>query len=394
MKDPGDPKNRPAESRAEASKKPKDGMDNMGDMARKPVERGEDKPGGQQAAGGDKDGPKNQRASKDGKKADGKNADAAAQKDFDNAVQDLTSADPNKQQAARDKLDKQVGKDLREALEKEQKERKAELDKLQEDLKSSDEATRDAAKKRLQEMQEQARKELGKANQDRSRELSREEIEELAKKARDLNSKDDERRKSAEQALDDKLGKEGREKLQEEMKKRAEEPGNKFGAEDDQKLQKKIDDLAKNMPRAGQGPITDHASRPGASSEPPKGPMEDDPRNRAKTAQLQLEEFEKHRYDHDLHEKLGWSEKQYGDFLNAQRERAEELRKEADAFEAQRDLPKSALPDPTIVTQRGGKVESRDTGAKIEAKGTPTFRPPPGFGGAAERFVAPRSKKP
>ena len=285
---------------------------------------------------------------------------------------------------------------MREAIEGEQKQRKAELDKLQDDLKSPNQATKEAAKKRLEELQDQARKDAEKQGKEsgKGRELTKEEIKELTEKAGDLNSKDDDKRKAAEKAFDDKLGKDGREKIKEEMKKHQDELNNKFGPEQQNELQKKIDDLAKNAPREGTGEITGHNSRSGASSEDPKGPMDDNPRNRARTAQLQLEEFEKHRYDHDLHEKLGWDVDKYERFLSDARERADQLGKEADAFDqAKRDLPKSALPDPTHKLAARARWIAARLGENL--KGTETRRvvAPPGFGDAREKFLNPRTKK-
>ena len=281
-KDPADTKNGASEARPDRPKQPMGATEDMAGMNKKAIDRGEDKPGEQQAGGGDKDGPKNKAAAKDGKKSDGtgKKSDAASQKEFDDAVKNLTDPDPAKQQAARDTLDKKVGKDLREAIEGEQKQRKAELDKLQDDLKSPNQATKEAAKKRLEELQDQARKDAEKQGKEsgKGRELTKEEIKELTEKAGDLNSKDDDKRKAAEKAFDDKLGKDGREKIKEEMKKHQDELNNKFGPEQQNELQKKIDDLAKNAPREGTGEVTGHNSRSGASSEDPKGPMDDNPR--------------------------------------------------------------------------------------------------------------------
>ena len=126
-------------------------------------------------------------------------------------------------------------------------------------------------------MQDQRRKEAEKRGDDRK--LSEQELKELTEKARDLNSKDDAKRKAAEKAFDDKLGKESREKLQDELKKREDDFNKQFSEKEKNDLKKKIDEAAKDTPGVGKGPITKHANTPGASSEPPLPAMEDDPRN-------------------------------------------------------------------------------------------------------------------
>ena len=121
--------------------------------------------------------------------------------------------------------------------------------------------------------------------------------------------------------------------------------------------------------------------------------MEDDPRNRAKSAQLQLEEFEKHRNDRDLLDRLKWTEDDYEKFLKGQRERVEQMEKEAKDFEkTQLDRPKPPVGDPSIKFGGGGKIEGREPGAKIEGSGARTVVAPPGFGDAREKFLQPKAK--
>ena len=220
-------------------------------------------------------------------------------------------------------------------------------------------------------------------NGDKGRELTKEEMKELIEKARDLNSPDEGKRKEAEKAFDEKVGKEAREKIQEEIKKRDDQFKKDFGPKEKEDLQNKIDDIAKHTPGAGKGPIDKHANVPGASTDPLKPAMEDDPRNRAKTAQLQLEEFEKHRYDKDLHDKLGWTPEDYRRFLERQRELVEQRTKEAEAFdEALRTSRSRRCLIRSLMTGSGGKVGSRDNGTKVEGTGSGAAVPPPGFGGA------------
>lgn len=455
MRDPSNPKGaNVAEPKPDTSKA-------MGGGANeKPVDRGEDKPSDQPASASNSGAPKEksgaQRAGKDGKKGTG---DAAKHKELEKAAKDLTSPDPQKQQAARDKLDKELGKDARQTIEKEQNEKKAELDKLEKDLKSPDKATREAAEKKLKELQEQARKEAAK---DGKGELTKEELKDLAEKARDLNSPDDAKRQAAEKAFDDKVGKEARQKIQDDVKNREDEFNKQFGDKEKNDLQKKIDEAAKKEknPEPGQpkeptqeeiadlakkaqdlnskddakrkqaeksvdealgedarrqlqeemkkqaaggqdGPIDlkrrleDQLRRPAPPTEPPLPAMEDNPRNRARSAELQLEEFEKHRYDRDLLDRLKWTDKEYEDFLKAQREQVDKMQKEADAFEqAQRDKPKPPPAGaPTIGFGPAGKVESREPGAKIQGNDTRVVVPPPGFEGSREKFLSKPKQK-
>ena len=196
-------------------------------------------------------------------------------------ARDLNSKDDGKRQAAEKAFDDKLGKEAREKIQEEIKNRK-------------DESEKGLTPKQIDDLQNKiddvAKKDAGKKNG-----LTKEDIESLAKKAGDLNSMDETKRKEAEKALDDALGRDAREELQKEMKKQASTG------------QKGPIDLKKQ--------IEDEMRRQRSPADPPLPAMEDDPRNRAKTAQLQLEEFEKNRYNNDLHERLGWKPGEYEEFL-------------------------------------------------------------------------------
>ncbi len=218
----------------------------------------------------------------------------------------------------------------------------------------------------------------------KGKELTQEEINDLMKKAPDLNSKDEKKRQEAEKGFDDKIGKEGREKLQEEMKNQP-----PMDPKQQEELKKKIDEMAKKAPGGGKGPIEPKNDRaPGASSDPPKPAMDDDPRNRAKTAQLQLEEFEKNRYNKDLQDKLGWDQDKYDKFLKDQEEASARLAKEADAHEeAMRNPPKKTADGPaTFNTGLGSKVDTRPNGASASGSTSGATVAPPGFEAAKKKF--------
>jgi len=299
-----------------------------------------------------------------------------------NAAKDLNNPDPKKQEQAREKLDKAIGEQNRKALEDYQKKEKEQFDQLQKDLQSPDKATRDAAQKKVEDLMKQAREEAQKNNDGKM--PTKEEIADLVQKAKDLNSNDEAKRKEAEKALDDKLGKEAREKLQEEMKKNMQ-----GDPKLDDELQKKIEEEAKKMGKGGQGPVDPTKQRgPVTGSNDKLLPaIEGDPRNRAKTAELQLEEFEKNRYNRNLQDRLGWSPEQYQEFLDAQRKRVEQLQKEAAAAEQQAQKPKGPLGPPSINLSTGGKVDTRDNPNKGNATGTGAVFAPEGFEAARKKFA-------
>ncbi len=121
--------------------------------------------------------------------------------------------------------------------------------------------------------------------------------------------------------------------------------------------------------------------------ETPKSALEDDPRNRAKAAELQLENFEKNRYNRDLQDRLGWKPEEYERFLEAQRKRVEQLQKEAETFDPQAKKPVVPPSGPaTINGNSGQKVETRNNGTKGNANGTGAVTAPPGFEDAKKLF--------
>ncbi|HVL15522.1 MAG TPA: hypothetical protein VM529_23330, partial [Gemmata sp.] len=352
---------------AEPKPEPKDPTAGMpGDQ--KPVEKGTEKPqpSDQNRADGDAGGMDKKDGS--GARPDGK-VDEKTLQEIKDAAADLGNPDPGKQQAARDKLDKMVGKDNREAIEKLQKEQKQALDKLKDDLQSKDEATRQAAEKQLEDLRKQAKKNTDQAKKDaepkrgdpkdgkkgetgkngmdgkgegkeQSTDLSEQELRELLDLARDLTSEDEQKRKQAEQALDDKLGKAARERIQDEIRKR--------------------------IPR----------------EEPPAKTAETDPRNKARAAQLQLEEFERQR-NGAVPENLKWTDKEYEEFLAKLRERAERLGREADKHE---EAMRNSTPTPTLTPGGAEKVDERANVVKPDGVKAGSGLPPPGFNDALDKF--------
>lgn len=295
-----------------------------------------------------------------------------------NAVNDLASKDPAKQQAARDKLDKDLGPEARKDIEQ-----------TINDLQSGDPKRQQAAQEKIKDWMKKA-EDFAKNNPDlKGKELTQEEINELMKKANDLNSKDDTKRQAAEQAFDEKIGKENREKLQEAMKN-ANDPGNPQTPED---IKKKIDEMAKQARSGGKDPEGNKLpNAPGSPDTKVNPAMEADPKNRLKAAELQLEQFEKNKGNQELLDRLGWTPENYDEFLKNYQAEVDRLRKEAEL--ADKGTPPDTAPLPTPKNDYGGvgKVEPRGSGATGPAGIGGVALPPPGFGGAVEKFNQGASK--
>lgn len=392
--------NDPASKQPEASDmkpEPKDSQKSSGDAAEvkpetpqgggsnKDVERGEDKPSvtrdQPQRRGDSKLAQKDQKSGSPSPEQ--QKLTEQQRRELEQSLRDLNNPDPEKQQQARNKLDQAIGQEKRQ-----------EIEQLQKDLASPDKNTRDTAQKKLQDMMKNGQDgndSKGEAQAKDEKKISPEELAQLQQQMNDLNSPDENKRREAEKNFDEKLGKEAREKLQEQLK-------NQPGMNDpktDEEMKKKLEDLSKNGWGRGKGPIDPNQPRqgPGASTDRPKDAIEDNPSNRAKTAQLQLEEFEKHRYDRNLHERLGWTQQQYEDFLKAQEERVRQLAKEAEAYEeAQRNPLQPTSGPPSISAGGASKVEQRPniSGATGTSSGA-TFAPP-GFEDAKKRFAEETAK--
>jgi hypothetical protein len=352
------------------------------------VERGEDKPSVA------KDSPQRGGTAKDTKlemtdrntasgKQDQKQLTEQQRKELQDAVRNLNNPDPEKRQQARDKLDQTVGQDTRK-----------EIEQLQKDLESPDKNTRDTAQKKLQDMMKNnpGTKDTSSAQQpSEGKRLSPEELTQLQEQLKDLNSPDEQKRRNAEKQLDEKLGQNAREQLQEQLKNQQ----GKNTPKQEEELKQKLEELAQNTPGRGKGPIDPKQPRqaPGASTESPQAAIEDNPSNRAKTAQLQLEEFEKHRYDRNLHERLGWTQQQYEEFLKAQEERVRQLAKEAEAYEAtQRNSPQPPTGPPSITAGGAGKVDTRPGVSSVTGSTSGATFAPPGFEDARKRFAEEAAK--
>jgi hypothetical protein len=205
----------------------------------------------------------------------------------------------------------------------------------------------------------------------------------LAKKAEQLKSGDDKERKQAQKELDDKLGEENRKKLEEMLKNQ--KPGDPEAAK---KLKEQIDKLA------GEGKKPNENWKPGGGDiTPPKGPADEDPKNRLKTAELNLEEFEKNRYNKALQDKKGWSQAEYDKFLKDYDDYVKRLREEVKNDASKPPAPTTDPSAPLFRPGDAGKVESLPGTGGPATSGGPAAAPP-GFENARERFQKALQKKP
>ena len=361
------------------------------EKAESPMQQGDNKPSEQQVDKGmDKSAAQEPKAGSDGAKgntqkqepkkggADDKKIDPKQMEELKNAAKDLKNPDPKKQEEARKKLDQAVGEENRKAAEKK-------IDQLEKDLQSPDKEKREAAQKEVDEILKHGAEQAKKEKEESGKELSPEQLKDLANKAKDLNSKDGDKRKEAEKSIDETIGQEAREKLQQEQKDK--KPGE---PQDDAALQKEIQDLAKKKPGKNNDPTfkPQAPTNPTASAEEKINPMEADPKNRLKTAELQLEEFKKNRYNKELQDQLGWTQEKYEEFLAAQQRRVEQLEKEAAMADSSAQKP--VVPPtgtPSINLTNGGKVDSRENNVKSTATGTGAVLAPPGFDAAKRKFA-------
>ena len=311
------------------------------------------------------------------KKEPGKGGTAGEPKVDEKAVQqalkDLNDPDPKKRDAAKQQLDEQLGKGAGDRA-----------DDLNKKLNSKDAAERAAAKQKIEEMTKEAEKRAGKTpkepGQPKGKELSQAEKDDLKNRLDDLNSPDDAKRKAAEEEFDKKVGEENRKTLQEAMKS---QPGDARRKAEEAK--KSFDEMAKKA--GGGGNEADGNTTPmGAGSPDTKlaDAIKENAKNRAKSAELQLEQFEKNQFNKDLQEKLGWSQDQYDQFLDGYRKEVERLKK--DAIVEPADATPPPPPPPAVNVGTGGKVEPRPTTAPSAAGvGGPAFAAP-GFADAMKRF--------
>jgi hypothetical protein len=355
---------------------------------------------------------------------------------LERAVEDLASGDPQRQQAAREKLDSVLGQSTRQAIEKELQQQQAEWEQLQKDLDSPDPTRRAAAHKRLDELHREAERhgsnttrpqkdnnlqgsgkdgpetnrgsadssamppKQGSGPQRTAPKLTPEELKALAEKAQDLISPDEQKRRQAEQALDEKLGQALRQQLQEQLKQQqAQSPKSDRPADSarQKELQQRLEELARQQNESspqgtdpvwsrGRIDLDKYLPRSSVQSDSPLPEMDADPRHRARSAAMQLQEFERHRSNEDLLRRLGWTAEDYERFLEAQRQYVEQLQREAQSYEQRSPPSSTASGGPSIRAGGAAKVLHRPGATAGSGTVGGTAVAPPGFENASERF--------
>ncbi len=280
-------------------------------------------------------------------------------KDLEKAVQDANSADPKEQKAAKEQLDKLSPEDRKKA------------EDIAKGLDSKNPDEQKAAQQKLDDLKEKMEQQAKKDGEPRKEKLTPEEIDDLAKKANDLNSPDDKARKEAEQAFDDKVGKAEREKIQKDMKDQFGDP------------EAKAEQLKKQLEKVASGGNNIEGNRdkdkPGRGPDPKLEETKADLANRLKSAELQLEKFDKHKEDQAIKD-AGWTPELIDKVMNAKRQEIEDLKAQLD------DLEKGKEPGaPTTNVSGGGKLEPRTSGTAGGSAGGVAL-PPPGYADPAKKF--------
>ncbi len=423
-KNAGEPKPKPGDDAG--MEKDDDAAKEKGDGAKQP-ETKDSKSGQDPNAKGEEKAVPKPGSKKDKPSAGGKD-EKQEQKEIEDAVKDVDSKDPTKKKAAQDKLDKTVGKENREKTEQ-----------MKKDLNSDDAKTREDAKKKLDEMT----KDGGKPNGDKPKEPTKEELDQLAKDAKDLNSPDADKKKAAEEKVDQKVGKENREKLQNEMKKQdaddkmagekktddaakkaGKEPSKddvgkmaeaakdlnspdegkkkaaeekldqQLGKEGREQLQKEMKDLQGDDPKKAQE-AKDRLEKLAKEWKPGNGgangqestPLVENAENRLKTSELQLDNLKKYRGDKNFLKENNMSDADYEKFLKGYEEMVDRQRKDVDNEKLN---PQQARPNgsSSVGANDGssGRLKTGVESGNAPAVGGPSFAPP-GFSEAQRDFA-------
>src|SRR5205085_1924686 len=149
-------------------------------------------------------------------------------------------------------------------------------EQLQKDLKSEDKEKRAAAQKEIDDLKNKA-DQMAKNNPPKKDDGPGKKVDpdKVEKALDDLNSDDPNKRKQAKQEFDKEIGEQARKELQEVLK-------------DPRKAQDLKNKLEKINPKGGD------------PTAPLREAMKEDARNRAKSAELQLVEFEKNRFNKEV----------------------------------------------------------------------------------------------
>lgn len=330
--------------------------------------------------------------------------DAKQKADLEQAARDLTSPDPKTKQAAKDKLDQTLGKGAGQKLED-----------IAKGLNSNDPNEKARAQQELDDLRQQAEKLAGKEpspmpspmdmgnpkagptdmGNPKAEPTPKFDPKELEGALNDLNSKDDAKRQAARDQLDKTVGEQARrqaEQLQNDLK--SGDPQREARAREQlEQLKQQAEQMAKNNPPEGKGRGKDSDFKQGGNLDPNNAKaMDDDPRNRARSAELTLDQFERNRYNRDLQDRLGWTQEQYDRFLADYRREVARLQRDAD--DANRAPPPQAGPPPRpIDINNGGRIGGTASGPGTAGVGGPTFSAP-GFEDAMRRFREGATQRP
>lgn len=310
-------------------------------------------------------------------------------KDVQQAIDDLKSGDPAKKEAARRKLDEQLGKGAgdkaEEALKDAQnpdKNKQAEGQKKLDNLKQqAEQLAKNQQAKSGPEGQPDPKQKGQPDPKQKGKELTKKEVDDLVKKAGDLTSEDPKKREAAEQEFDQKLGKENREKIQDALKKQQNQKGT------DEQAAKEARKRVEEMANKGEPKDDGRRSSPGQKPETINPALEDNPANRLKSAELQLEKFKRNKDNKEVLDRLKWTPEQYEEFLRSYEKEVDRLRAEATKPEVPPELPVPPGP-PTGNVNDGGRVGARQSGgpgSPMLGGGGGAFVPP-GFDKALEGF--------
>jgi hypothetical protein len=283
------------------------------------------------------------------------------------------------------------------------------------DLQSDDKSKREAAQKKLEDLQKQANAQQPK------KELSPEEKKKLAEIAKDLASKDPEKQKKAgEEFGDTKLAKdlaEGLKRQAEDLKDQATKPDGKpdpqkgmEAAKNMAELAKQLDDLKsgdpkkaeeamrnlkdlaekmkKNNPQHGDGSTSDAVGRGniGNTNDNTGQPLKANEEFGKLTSELQLEKFKRAKDDPELLKKLGFNQQDFDRFLKGFEELAKQERAEKDQAAKRPDGPQPNVPK-VNVGEATNKVESRGDGTAGNPQSSGSAPPVPGYQDARKKFA-------
>jgi collagen type III alpha len=371
-----------------------------------------------------------------GKQPDGKGSgtklDEKQRAELDQAAKDLTSPDPAKQADARNKLDNALGKNARQQIED-----------IAKDLKSDDPADRARGQQKLDDLRKQADQLAGKEpapmtpkaggtdmnppdpktptggmemnppdpkvnggmnpkTDGKAGTAPKIDPKDLQDALNNLNNKDDAKRQEARDKLDRTVGEPARKQAEQLMDDlNSKDPDRQARAREQlEQMSRKAEQMSKQGPPEGKfdpggGNKFDEKFGPHGGNPDPKNapPIADDPKNRAKSAELTLDRFERNRYNRDLQDKLGWTQEDYDRFLSDYRREVERLRREANEADLAGPTPVGPMPRPVDINA-GGRIDGGPGAAPGAAGvGGPSYAAP-GFGDALRRFQQGATQRP